>query len=200
MQAQLSTAFSRIVAATNAVNAKAASLSTGLSTTNSTVNSLSTSISSLGGGSATPKEIVCEERQAQGVVGGSCVAGFQTRTLNTVVSNSIAGASLSANLVTLPGGFWYRVRATAPAFKCYRTFLTIFDATAGAEVARGQVYFNDAVYNGSSLCEVEARFYLLVTSQISISHYTQQALSTYGLGLDSVSGIGIFSRITVRQE
>ena len=50
----------------------------------------------------------------QGTQGGAFTAGaWQTRDLNTVLTNTITGASLTANQITLPAGKYY-VEASAP--------------------------------------------------------------------------------------
>jgi len=52
--------------------------------------------------------IHCQEQQAAGTNGSDSVgATWSTRVLNTTVSNSITGASLAANQVTLPAGTYY---------------------------------------------------------------------------------------------
>lgn len=49
-----------------------------------------------------------QHREASGVNGGSATAGQHTlRPLNHVEYNSIAGASLSSNTITLPAGIYY---------------------------------------------------------------------------------------------
>jgi len=46
--------------------------------------------------------------------GGTSVSGDNTRTLNTVITNEITGASLSSNQVTLPAGeYWCEIDASA---------------------------------------------------------------------------------------
>ncbi len=54
------------------------------------------------------------DEKPNGTTGGNSITGSQKRTLNTVLRNTIAGASLAANNITLPAGT-YRVHATAPA-------------------------------------------------------------------------------------
>lgn len=59
--------------------------------------------------------MLLRDEKATNTDAGASVAGLQTRTLNTVSDNTIAGASLSANQFTLPAGK-YRINASAPAF------------------------------------------------------------------------------------
>jgi hypothetical protein len=65
---------------------------------------------------AVPGYLCVRDEKATTTAGGASVAAdiTQTRTLNTVQSNTIAGASLASNIVTLPAGT-YQVRATVPS-------------------------------------------------------------------------------------
>ena len=55
-----------------------------------------------------------QDQKASGSPGGtSAAASYQTRTLNTVVTNEINGSSLASNQVTLPAGTYY-FEASAP--------------------------------------------------------------------------------------
>jgi hypothetical protein len=51
-----------------------------------------------------------------------------------VVHNSIAGASLAGNQITLPAGT-YRVQASAPVYACYSHQVRLYNVTAGQAVA-----------------------------------------------------------------
>ena len=55
------------------------------------------------------------DEKANNTAGGTFTSGsFQTRTLNTSVTNEISGASLASNQITLPSGTYY-IHASAPA-------------------------------------------------------------------------------------
>jgi hypothetical protein len=61
--------------------------------------------------SATANLQVChvQDQKASGTAGGASVAAWTTRDLNTTVINTIAGASLSSNQLTLPAGTYVLV-------------------------------------------------------------------------------------------
>lgn len=62
-----------------------------------------------------PQMMVVVDEKASGTDGGSFTSGsWVTRTLNTVKVNTITGASLSSNGITLPAGT-YLIEASAPA-------------------------------------------------------------------------------------
>ena len=51
-----------------------------------------------------------QDQRASGTAGGASILGVNNRTLNTVVRNTIAGASVTASVITLPIGT-YRINA-----------------------------------------------------------------------------------------
>lgn len=65
------------------------------------------------GNQVTPILWVRDEKTS-GTAGGTPASGYNVRALNTVSRNTISGASLSANRVTLPAGT-YRYRGGVPA-------------------------------------------------------------------------------------
>lgn len=81
------------------------------------------------------RHLIVEEQQANGVGGGSISSAntWFTRTLNVEVVNTIPGASLASNLITLPKGT-YRVTGSAPAFAPSYHKCRIYNVTAGAAV------------------------------------------------------------------
>lgn len=50
-----------------------------------------------------------QDQRTSGTAGGAAIAGINNRTLNTVVANTITGASVASNIITLPIGT-YRFR------------------------------------------------------------------------------------------
>lgn len=51
-----------------------------------------------------PTYLLVQDQKADGTAGGSSTAAWTTRTLNTTVLNTISGASVGSNQVTLPAG------------------------------------------------------------------------------------------------
>ena len=69
--------------------------------------------------------------------GGTFTSGaWRTRDLNTVGSNSITGASLSSNQITLPAGT-YKVNAQAPACYVDHNQIMLWNVTDTAELIAG---------------------------------------------------------------
>ncbi|MGZ9027385.1 MAG: hypothetical protein ACXW2U_08945 [Telluria sp.] len=120
------------------------------------------------------------DRKADATTAGDSVATTisQTRTLNTVEHNSIAGASLAANQVTLPAGT-YRYRARAPAYQVgfHRAFL--YNVTDSTYIGLGSNAW--AGTNTMSDSNVSGEFVLASSKVLALRHYTQAA-GTGGLG------------------
>lgn len=76
------------------------------------------------------------DQKTSGTSGGNGVIGNNIRTLNTVRSNSISGASLASNAVTLPAGI-YQISASAPGFKCVAHQVRIVNAANSAILLEG---------------------------------------------------------------
>jgi len=62
--------------------------------------------------------LIVVDEKTTGTAGGTATSGaFRTRDLNTVKLNTISGASLATNQITLPAGT-YTIEASAPAYRC----------------------------------------------------------------------------------
>lgn len=116
------------------------------------------------------------DRKSSGTGGGTATAATisQTRTLNTVDSNTIPSASLSANAVTLPAGtYYFRGRAPALEQSNHKAFLyNSTDSTyagigsnASCSGTSGQT--SDSVFSGSVTIASSKAF--------TVRHYTATA-------------------------
>lgn len=147
---------------------------------------------------AFPRFTVREE-QASGTNGGGSTAGFQTRTLNTTLTNTIAGASLSSNLVTLPAGT-YEVVARAPANgSLNRHVLSLYNSSDSTTIITGSGAYDNT---GNSQVDswVRGTFTLAATKNISLRHYTNGTVATTGLGTAITSGLNeVYSEADFRK-
>lgn len=130
------------------------------------------------------------DQKATSTAGGSSAAGTQTRTLNTTVLNSITGASLSSNQITLPAGT-YRIKAVAPASDVSGHQLWIYSVTDSAVLISGQSMYtsNAAAHNGQALVN-KAQLTLTATKVLELRHWTASAVTSTGLGRASGSAQG----------
>lgn len=131
------------------------------------------------------------DEKANGFGGGASVAGDQTRTLNTLVANTITGASLATNQITLPAGT-YRVRAHAPAFNVATHQLRLTNVTDNVVALRGTNEYTFATVQTRSI--VEGRFTIAAPKAFVLTHYTNQVVAGNGLGVGI--GIGVIENYT----
>lgn len=140
--------------------------------------------------------MLVQDQKPNGTNGGASVAGTQTRTLNTVVSNTISGASLASNQITLPAGT-YRVRARAPVGSIdgnQAIFFNVTDATS---------YFgssNDGLAGVQSWSFVECRFVIASAKVFELRHWTNNSIAS-GLGYNASAGnTEIYSQVEITKE
>lgn len=98
---------------------------------------------------AAPPMMILVDEKASGTAGGTCTAGsWMTRDINSVEHNSITGASLSSNQITLPAGK-YLIRGAAPAHRTglFKTRLYNVTDAATAIVGRSSFSYNSAGYD-----------------------------------------------------
>lgn len=107
-----------------------------------------------------------QDQKPTGTVPGNSVAGFQNRTLNTVVTNTLEGASLAGDLVTLPAGI-YRCKSfssTTASGSPSRHF--VYNNTDGAPLIIGSTGSSNQAIVG------HGQFTITATKQISLRQYT----------------------------
>jgi hypothetical protein len=130
---------------------------------------------------------------------GDSVAGANTRALNTVESNTITGASLASNTLTLPAGT-YRYRARAPGYGTGYHTCYLYNTTSSAIVNQGSTSYN-GVSTDQSDSTVSGYFTLSAQSGIQLRHNFSNAV-TSGLGLASNSigsGINVYAELEVEK-
>ena len=133
-------------------------------------------------GNAIGLYLYARDEKTSGTHGGtSAAAAWQTRDLNTVKNNSLSGASLANNRVTLPAGRYY-VRGKTPAYAASNTRCAIYDATNSAYLLHGNSMTANQSYYGYVCPEVEGEFTLAAQTTIELRMYTGSAIGSYGLG------------------
>lgn len=124
---------------------------------------------------------VRDEKAASASGGASVAADWaQTRTLNTVVANTMGGASLSSNQVTVQPGI-YDFEITAPASASGAHQAALYNVTDSTYARVGTVEYAGGGSQTSSV--VKGRIVLTATKTFSVRHYTTMATASSGLGL-----------------
>lgn len=128
------------------------------------------------------------DEKASGTPAGSSVAAdiTQTRTLNTIVSNTM-GASLASNTITLPAGTYQcRIRAPAGFVQSHAAYL--YNVTDGAYTKTGSTQFAPPTGQTYTDSTVSGQFTISAPKSFTVRHYTQNAYGAYGLGQQAATG------------
>lgn len=127
--------------------------------------------------------------------GGSSVAGWQTRTLNTEVSDPDNIVTLSANQITPTVDCWCEAESTA--FLVNQSALRIWNVTDSVEVARGVVAYSGEAAPGYSITpSVAGR--LIAGKTYRIEMYAGRAQGSTGLGVSLTDGTNVYTNVILR--
>jgi hypothetical protein len=137
------------------------------------------------------------DEKTAGTDGGTFTSGaWQTRTLNTTVTNLITGASLASNLITLPAGRYF-VYATAPAFAVQTHQARLYDTTGTAELVLGTSERANASgasnTSGETRSIVAGQFTLSTSSDVRLEHQCNASQNTTGYGVGHAFNVGVFA-------
>lgn len=128
-----------------------------------------------------------QDQKASGADGGASAVGSQTRTLNTVVTNTITGASVASNIITLPAGT-YRVKASAPSFTSNKHRLRLRNLTDSTNQVLGtSEYSTGAVVQSRSF--IDGQFTIAGVKTFDLSHYCSAVKTVDGLGVSTGDGL-----------
>jgi hypothetical protein len=138
------------------------------------------------------------DAKTSGTDAGAFTSGaWRTRTLNTTLQNTMTGASLSSNQITLPAGTFY-LQASAPAFQTSSNNLRWYNITDSTSVATGTnsyaLYTNDVMMNASLNCT----FTIAASKTFELQHYGAVTKNTSGFGV--AGGLGyseIYAQLTI---
>lgn len=124
------------------------------------------------------------DEKAANTDGGTFTSGaWQTRTLNTVKTNEITGASLASNKLTLPAGTYFAF-ASAPAGIVQEHKIRLYNTTDASTVIAGQNAGAGST-GGSTFvpATLSGRFTLSGTKDLELQHRCGTTRATDGFGL-----------------
>jgi len=123
------------------------------------------------------------DQRVSGTHGGTATAGsYLTRVLNTVLTNTISGASLASNQITLPAGT-YEIDASVPGFICGGFKAKLYNVTDGADLIIGNFGSASVPYQTGDFCTVRGRFTLAATKALDLRMRCNVTRATDGLGV-----------------
>jgi hypothetical protein len=153
---------------------------------------------------STDDYLYIQDQKASLTAGGTFTNGaWRTRDLNTILANTITGASLLSNVITLPAGTYY-VRVKTPAFavvdhqcRLYNiTDATILQNIAAQDCMGTSCNTGTTTQTDSILTDT---FTIAGTKDIRVEHRCRDTVATNGLGnaLDFASSFEVYSDIEI---
>lgn len=142
--------------------------------------------------------MLVRDEKTSGTAGGtSGGASYATRTLNTVVFNRIAGATLSSNQITLPAGA-YEIHAAAPAYSVGNHQARLYNVTDASVVGYGSS--GRVVTNQKGECTIQLAFVLTGTKALRLEHRVEVSVDANDFGYPSGFGnIEVYSAVLIRR-
>ena len=146
------------------------------------------------------------DSKPNGVHGGTFSAGsWQTRTLNTIITNTISGASLSNNRITLPAGT-YIVTAQAPGLDVNQHQAVLFGVsgdTGNLIVGTSENTTDNSLSTSNPVCTksvIVQHLTLSTTTVLELRHKCSVTRTGYGLGSAASTGAGeIYSTVFIER-
>lgn len=123
-----------------------------------------------------------QDQKTSGTLGGTFTAGaWQTRDLNTEVTNNITGASLSTNQITLPAGT-YHLDAVCVAKQCNSNIARLFDTDNTLTLSSGLANRGATSVGTSILALLSGSFTLGAETVVELQHQCETTKTTDGFG------------------
>lgn len=143
------------------------------------------------------------DEKPSGTAGGAATAGaWRTRDLNTVVTNTIPGASLAGNQITLPPGK-YLVHATAPAYGVNGVIARISDVSGSNQEILGTPGYAVSSTYGAWQSRSEVNGIFIITESITFELQQKVGITRGTNGLGASLGIPdvneIYSEVIIRR-
>lgn len=153
--------------------------------------------------------LIVEDQKAYSTNGGGSVANtFVTRDLNTVVRNTISGASLSSNEITLPDGV-YEVQWRCPGYQCRAYHTRLFNVSDSVSEKEGSTgWSSEGSGSDPDMTHSFGWHILTVTGgpkTFRLEQVAENTQASIGLGISNSGGtltgltLDIYSSIEIRK-
>jgi hypothetical protein len=134
-----------------------------------------------------------QDQKPSGTSGGTSIAGTQTRTLNTVLTNEISGASLAGNAVILPAGTYFIDAVSTVGWDMGGGVkLRLYNVTSSSYISEGISSWRFGEHG------LRTKISLSTTTTIEMRQYTSTAYAN-GLGVPSSQGIEVYTDLKIWQ-
>jgi len=144
-----------------------------------------------GGGAVDVNRLIIAYRAAAGTDGGDATSGARRALpLNNVIVDTIAGASLSSNQITLPAGT-YRVRAVSTFYRTNHTRIYLEDVDSPTTLVESlSMFVRDQDFVNLAI-PLDGRFTLAAEKTIELQYETQKTVTGNGLGTETSSNLTV---------
>lgn len=141
-----------------------------------------------GGGKFASYAVIADQK-SQGTPGGTPpnTSAYNTRDLNTILTDPDSIVSVSSNQFTLQAGT-YLISASAPAYQATRNQILIYNVTDSAIVAVGTSEYVDSSDNVQTRSFAKNKTTISGAKVFDIRHRVLNADPTYGFGVDANCG------------
>lgn len=146
---------------------------------------------------ASQQTLHVQDKKGSGIQGGTFTQGaWRTRTLNSIIENTIDEASLDSNRITLPAGT-YLIEASAPAFNVSNHQARLFDITNSVTIITGTTEFSSDWGWTMTSSRVAGVITLTATTVLELQHFctATYADSGFGQSIYDPSGAIMFDNI-----
>jgi len=129
--------------------------------------------------------LIVRDEKADGTNGGTFTSGaMRTRDLNTVATNTISGASLATNQITLPAGTYY-IDATAPAYLIDYHLAKLRNVTDSTDTIIGTTLTEGSAVAATNFSSIRGVFTIAGTKAFEIQHQCSSTTASVGFGAAS---------------
>jgi len=138
-----------------------------------------------------------QDQKASGTSAGTFTAGaWQTRTLNTAVINTITGASLASNQITLPAGT-YKINCTLPAVSVDQHQARLQNITDGTTTLSGGCFRSWSSSANSTPADLFGIFTIAATKVFEVQHRCAVTRAADGLGIAASFGTEVYANVFI---
>lgn len=123
-----------------------------------------------------------QDYKSPGNNGGTFTSGAErTRDLNTIIVNTITGASLSSNQITLPAGT-YLIQAVAPAYKVDFHKLLWRNITDSTTLVQGTSALSGSGDDNITHSFYSYKFTIAAPKVFELRHWCSNTVANWGFG------------------
>ncbi len=137
--------------------------------------------------------MIVEDNFPRDTPGGTASIGVNIRVLDNVVLNSIVGASLATNQITLPAGTYEIEITSAHTLDVEGNKLFLYNVTDAVDVLIGDSAWSntDAGTVGAGPAGLQGRFIISAEKDFEVRHFCEESQVTFGFGSENDDGVNV---------